>query len=448
MKAVKVLFALSVLSSFYCRQVTPVLQAAVEVVSFGIDVYSFFDSILGEDEDKSPPPPIEYDRIINRISEKIEASTDTVVFKIELQSYISELRDVALTVKQLLAEMMDIVTAKSKEKREEYQRRFRGNYRQHQTKLYRIKNLLAFKIDVSGISNTLLALIANEFECGMTKLEEFQNYYMTLVSDVVALSLLNERLEEKSLYNDTLASWKTATRSLYTDFEKQKSNCKAKFFGLIKKNFDKINDPSQLYQSNQNRYPYKATDVLFLSGSYCVWNLKNYNNILKKMHERTFTYVVINENKNEAAHSREQYLKITSTTQFRDCLEDTGKIISYFDVLGEDLIFWLMFPQDISDKFRILLDQNSTASQINHVQDGTEYTTILYVRAQDIEVNSTLTLADFDTVFNEDTVEEPSGLKTWQFWAIIGGSALVLIITITIIVAKIYKKCRESRFDY
>lgn len=445
------LFLILILCSLNVRQTDALIpMSVIRVISFGMDVYSFFDSILGEDEDKSTQEPIDYDRIVNRISEEIKASSETIAFKVEIQLYISDLRDVAMTINQLLAEMKNIVTAKSKEKREEYQRRFSDNYRLHETKIDRIKTLLTFSVDVPGISSTLLSLIANEFECGITRLEEFQNYYMTLVSDVVALSLLSERLATKSLYNETFASWNTSISSLFDSMEEQKSICKAKFFKLVKNDFDKINDAAHLYENNQNKYPYKSTDVLFLSGSYCVWNLKEYDNILKKKQDKQITFMVINAEENNPANKKEHYSKIASEAKFYDCLEDVDKILSYFNVLGEDLIFWLMFPQDRATESKILRHKNSTATLL----DGTKYTTVFYVRAQNNDINSTLSSADFDTFFNVEDVpaEEESGLiawlkkmfKNWEFWLVVAISFVVLICIIVAIVKFCCRCCREN----
>ncbi|XP_060581207.1 uncharacterized protein LOC132737851 isoform X2 [Ruditapes philippinarum] len=380
------------------------LTKAVEVVSFGIDVYSFFSSILGgEDEVQSTPAPFEYDRIINRISERIESSTEAIIFKIELQAYLSELREVALTVKQLLIDMEYIIKAKSKEIREEQQKRFLKSYELHKIKIYKIKSLLTFRVPVSGISNTLLSLITNEFECGMTRLEEFQNYYMTLVSDVVALDLLNERLAEKSLYNETLATWENAITSLFEDFEKQKDTCKAKFFELVKKDFEKTTDPLQMYENSKTKYPNKTIDVLFLKGTYCIWYRKKYDNILKKKQDKAMTFAVINSEDNlVASRNKAQYLKVTLKAKFDNCLGDTDTILSYLDALGDDLILWLMFPQDRAAEFKILLHENSTAIKINSAIDGTNYITVFYVRPLDEDAHSKLSSADFDTVFYED----------------------------------------------
>jgi hypothetical protein len=252
-----------------------------------------------------------------------------------------------------------IIKAKSKEIREEQQKRFRKNYELHKVMIYKIKSLLTFRVPVSGISNTLLSLIANEFKCGMTSLEQFQNYYMTLVSDVVALALLNERLSEKSLYNETLATWEIAITSLFEDFEEQKDTCKAKFFELVKKDFEKTTDPFQMFERSKTKYSHKAIDVLFLKGAYCIWYRKKYDNILKRKQDKTMTFAVINyEDKFVAVRNKAQYLNVTLKAQFDNCLGDTDTILSYLDALGDDLILWLMFPQDRAAEFNILLHES------------------------------------------------------------------------------------------
>ncbi|XP_060581186.1 uncharacterized protein LOC132737844 [Ruditapes philippinarum] len=403
------------------------LSTAVEVVSFGIDVYSFLSSIIEkEGEYQSTPAPFEYDRIINMISERIESSEETIVFKMELQAYLSDLRDVALTVKQLLIDMEDMIKAKSKEIREEQQKRFRKNYELHKIMLYKIKSLLTFRVPVSGISNTLLYLIANEFECGMTSIGEFQNYYMTLVSDVVALDLLNERLAEKSLYNETLTTWKNAITSLFEDFEKQKDTCKAKFFELVKKDFEKTTDPLQMFERSKTKYSHKAIDVLFLKGAYCIWYRKKYDNILKRKQDKTMTFAVINSEDNfVAVRNKAQYLKVTLKAKFDNCLGDTDTILSYLDTLGDDLILWLMFPQDRAAEFKILLHENSTAIKINSAIDGTNYITVFYVRALEKDAHSNFTSTDFDTAFYEDLHDEEESdgnKKTYKSILIIIGS--------------------------
>ncbi|XP_053392128.1 uncharacterized protein LOC128554842 [Mercenaria mercenaria] len=407
--------------------VRPILGAVKEVISFGLDVYSFFDSILGKDETHSTPAPIDYDRIINRISERIKLSTETIVFKIELQAYLSELRNVALTVEELLAEMERIVQARNKDKREALQSLFRNNFERHKTEIYKVKRLLTFSVDVSGISGTLLSLIAKELKCGITSLEEFQDYYMALVSDVVALALLNERLSEISLYNETIDSWQTAIKSLFDDMEAQKSDCKAKFFELAK-DFSRINDPAELLENFQNKYSYLDTDVLYLSGSYCVWSLKAYDKILKKVKDNTMTFAFMSGKENVQSLTSKQFQKVVSVAEFENCLDDTDttKVISYFDGLGKDLVFWLMYPQEQAAEFQILLDQDSTASKITTETDGIKYTTIVYLRTQDHSTSAFITPDDFDVKFYEKdvTVDESSGLKAWQVFFIICGSFL------------------------
>ncbi|XP_045211500.2 uncharacterized protein LOC123562994 [Mercenaria mercenaria] len=441
MKKLNLFYIFVIFSTLTSRTVDaglPILGKVVDVVAFGLDVYSFFDSMLGDDETQSTPAPIDYDRIINRISERIEMSTESIVFRIEVQAYISELRNVALTIKQLLAEMEDIVRTKNKDTREELQRRFRNNFDRNKIEMDKVKSLLTFKVEVSGISSTLLSLIANEFECGMTSLEEFQNYYMSLVSDVVALALLNEKLSENSLYNETITSWQTAIRSLFYDMEKQKEECKDKFFELITKDLIRINDPLDLFENNKHKYPYQETDVLYLGGSYCLWSLKAYEKLLNKGKGGTMTFVFINDEENVLSHTSEQLQKVVSNAKYGNCLDDTGKILSYFDVLGKDLVFWLMYPQGQAAEFKILLNHNSTASTISTESDGTKYTTVFYLRSKDPSTNSTLSPSDFDVKSYEktDEVDESPGLKTWQLGVIIGGSVLVVVVILTVLICK------------
>ncbi|XP_045211501.2 uncharacterized protein LOC123562998 [Mercenaria mercenaria] len=436
----------SILTSTTVGAGLTILKTAVEVISFGLDVYSFFDSILGDDETQSTPAPIDYDRIINRISERIEMSSESIIFKIELQAYISELRDVALTVGQLLTEMENIIKAKSKDTREELQRRFRKNFERYEIEIYRVKSLLTFKIEVSEISSSLLSLIANEFECGMTSLEEFQNYYMTLVSDVVALALLNEKLSDNSLYNLTIVSWQTTIKSLFDDMEKQKEECKGNFFELITKDLIRINDPSDLFENNQNKYPYQETDVLYLGGSYCLWSLKAYEKLLNKSKDHTMTLVFINDEENVLSDTSELQ-KIVPKAKYENCLDDIGNILSHFDVLHKDLIFWLMYPQSQATKFKILLDQNSTASTITTESDSTKYTTVVYLRTQDLNTNSALTPSDFDVKLYEkvDAVDESSGLKAWKLGVIIVGSVAFVVSNVLIVV--LWYNRKRSRLE-
>ncbi|XP_053396948.1 uncharacterized protein LOC123551502 [Mercenaria mercenaria] len=215
----------------------------------------------------------------------------------------------------------------------------------------------------------------------------------------------------------------------------QKNECKGKFFELVTEDFSLINDPSKLFENNQNRYPYRETDVLYLSESYCVWSLKAYDKILKKVKDNTMTFVLISGEENAQSITSEQFQKIVSEAKFGNCIDDIGNIVSFFDVLGKDLVFWLMYPQEQAAGFQIFLDQNSTASTITTESDGTKYTTIVYLRAQEHGTNSTLTATDFDVKFHEEavSVDESSGLKAWQLGVIIGGSVLVVIILIVIL---------------
>ncbi|XP_045199011.2 uncharacterized protein LOC123553343 [Mercenaria mercenaria] len=411
--------------------VLPILGTAKDVMSFGLDVYSFFDSILGEDETNSTPAPIDYDRIIKRTSERIKMSTETIVSISELHAYLSELRNVAYTVEQLLIQMEGMIKAKSKDTREELQRRFRDNFERQKTEIYKVKSLLTFKVEVSGISSTLLSLIANEFKCRMTSLEEFQNYYMALVSDVVALDLLNEKLSERNLYNEAVGSWETAVESLFDDMEVPKNACRANFVELAMEDISRINDPSELFENLQDKYSNRGTDVLHLSGSYCVWSLKAYDKILQKVKDNNMTFVFMSGEENVQSVTSRQFQKIVSVARFENCIDDkdTTKVISYFDVLDKDLVFWLMYPQDQDAEFQILLGQNSTAETITTESDGTKYRTVVYLRAQDHSTISTLTADDFDLKFYEKAVSVgvSSDLKTWQLGVIIGVLVSVVV---------------------
>jgi hypothetical protein len=235
------------------------------VISFGLDLYSFFDSLLFEESEES----IDYGRIIDSISERIEMSNEKIIDKIELQSYITELRDIALIIKQLLSEIMNILKKSGHDEAYEYRKRFVDGFKCNRVKIYKIKSLLTFKVSFDESSNSLLSFIVKQYDGSIPEFWEFKTYYMTLVSDVVAMALLYEKFSDNNLYNETLSSWRQDIDGIFRDFQEQEDACVKVSLAQAKTDFEKTSKAGELYESNHRKYPHLISDTIRLGGSYC-----------------------------------------------------------------------------------------------------------------------------------------------------------------------------------
>ena len=357
MKGVKFLCLIFLMSILNVRQtdtyVTAVLSTVKEVFSFGMDLYSFFDSLLGESEES-----IDYDRIINSISERIEMSTEIIVNKIELQSYISEVREVALIIKQLLSDVKNILNAPNEVIRKEYQIRFQNNFSNQRAVIYKVKSLLTFKGNFGGSTSSLLTLIVDKYDCSIPLLWEFKNYYMTLVSDVVAFDLLNERLSSGNLYNETLSSWRQEIAQLLDDFKAQENACIEISLTQAKTDFKNQGNAKDLYEINHKKYPHLITDVLRLGGSYCALVLKGYEKVFQKSSGNTMTFEFISSGENIVSYSQEQLERVAATVDFNNCKGSADMIQLYFHVSKHDMVLWVMYPTSHTKYSDILLDNS------------------------------------------------------------------------------------------
>ncbi|XP_053393577.1 uncharacterized protein LOC128555375 [Mercenaria mercenaria] len=251
---------------------------------------------------------------------------------------------------------------------------------------------------------------------------------MTLVSNAVALDLLNEKLAVKDLYNDTLQHWKEAFERIIDDFQKQINRCKRNFETLSIKDFENINDAKELFDNNQLKYPHKISDVLFLGGSYCLRTLKNYTKILKKKDDKGTTIAIFPDDENIASFPEERFERILSKTSFLNCVKDTEILISLFDVLSYDLVMSLIYPEKQESEFQILLDTNTTAN-VSMIQDGssTPYWTIVYIKKQKYGIRSTLHDTDYDVVMYEKQVETYGSHDSALYVEIIVPCAVVVV---------------------
>ncbi|XP_045211499.2 uncharacterized protein LOC123562993 [Mercenaria mercenaria] len=405
-------------------QLFSILSTTAEVVSFALDVYDIFDG------PKQTTSSVSYDKIVKTISERIEMSTEKITFKVELEAHLTELRTASYAIQQLLKDMEHIAKTNNETKRQIYKTRFHQDFERKKSDIYTIKSLLTFTTDVSGISNTLLSLIVDGFDCGMTSIEHFQTYYMTLVSNAAALDMLNEKLSDNDLHDDALKEWQASATTLFDKFQKEKDNCKSQFMKLVKSDFDQIEHGKELFNNNQRRYSYTTNDVLFLTESYCARSLKKYDQVLKKNIGNDLIFAIFQSEELNVAVDKEQFKKLILKTKFDDCIKDTGDVINMFDLLGYDLVVSVMFPEGQAE---IFLDKDSSSKSIT----TSKYKTIVYLRVQEQGVNGTLTAEDFDVDFYVAPVptEEPFtlfGLEIWKLGAI-GGSIIVFLILLCLI---------------
>ncbi|XP_053393576.1 uncharacterized protein LOC128555374 [Mercenaria mercenaria] len=413
-----------------------VISDVEEVVSFALDVYNFFDG------PKQTTSSVNYDKIVKTISERIEMSTEKITFKVELEAHLTELRTASYAIQQLLKDMEHIAKTNNETKRQIYKTRFHQDFERKKSDIYTIKSLLTFTTDVSGISNTLLSLIVEGFDCGMSSIEHFQTYYMTLVSNAVALDMLNEKLSDNDLHDDALKEWQAAAATLFHKFQQEKDYCKSKFMDLVKSDFDQIEHGKELFSNNQQRYSYTTNDVLFLTGSYCARSLKKYDPVLKKTIDNDLIYAIFQSEELNVALDKELFKKLVFKTKFDDCIKDTGDVINMFDLLGYDLVVSVMFPEGQAEIFQ---DKDSSSKSIT----TSKYTTIVYLRVQQHRVNGTLTAKDFDVDFYVAPVpaEEPFkllGLEIWKL-GVIGGSVLVFFIAVVVLCICYCRRRRRRR---
>lgn len=382
------------------------------VIGFAEDVYSFFDMLLGK-EDENEPAEIDYMRIIEEISAHIRMSTSTIMENTEIAAQLADLKRCARTIAQLVKDMEQIVNTTDQEKREERIKQFKKAFENERTDLHGVKTFLT--VTVPGISSSLLSLIVDKVDCGMSALEDFQRYYMNnLVSKVIALDLAYERFESGILYNDKLTEWITNVKILLEKFENEKERCKKNFFKLAKTIFYEVDDPRLLSDKIQERFSHRQNDVFSLRGSYCIKKLKNYENIFLKQDGNGSRTVAVFGDK--TTHLRQGSFEKLSKTRYDRCKSEyeTQKMIDLFSVLDYEVLLWLMFPANQSENFVTFLDQNTTANIGFTTQNNEEYKIFIYVRKQ----NSTIPRADdYETYFRDFSMSTAASLvpKWWCF---------------------------------
>ncbi|XP_060578065.1 uncharacterized protein LOC132735164 [Ruditapes philippinarum] len=397
-----------------------VLSTVTDVISFGLDLYSFFDSLFEESEES-----IDYDRIIDSISERIEISTEKIIDKIELQSYIAELRDIALIIKQLLSEVMNILQKSGHDQANEYRKRFVDDFKNNRVKIYKIKSLLTFTVSFGGSSNSLLSVIVKQYDCSIPKFWEFKTYYMTLVSDAVAMDLLYEKFSYSNLDYETMTSWHQTIDGLFRDFKEQEDACVKVSLAQAKTDFENTAKAEELYESNHRKYPHLISDILHLGGSYCALVLKGYDELFKKSNGNTRTFQFISSEENYINYNQEQLQRVASTVQFDNCKSILENIWIIFDASKLDLVLWVMYPTSPAAYTDILLDKNSSA----HVITSRSHKIVTYLRDQDDTKETVLTQNDFDEYFYIGSgTDKLDGMKVWGPGLIITSSIAIIAI--------------------
>jgi hypothetical protein len=186
-----------------------------------------------------------------------------------------------------------------------------------------------------------------QYDGSIPEFWEFKTYYMTLVSDVVAMALLYEKLSDNNLDNETLSSWRQDIDGIFRDFQEQEDACVKVSLAQAKTD----------YESNHRKYPHLISDTIRLGGSYCALVLKGYDKLFKKSNGNTRTFQFISSEENYINYNQKQLQRVASTVQFDNCKRIVETIQIIFDASKLDLVLWVMYPTSHAAYTDILLDK-------------------------------------------------------------------------------------------
>ncbi|XP_053389542.1 uncharacterized protein LOC128552522 [Mercenaria mercenaria] len=233
----------------------------VSAFTFGLDLYGFIDSF---DEEKSRTDDKKYEELKKELSNKIDASTNSIIAKIDLHGRFDRLLEISKYMSALLTDIKFIIESETNETRDENIKRYKDGFKEHEADIQAISRLLTQKVPVDGLSKPLVDVYVEQINCSLTCMQVFEDYYMSLVSNAFAIDITNELFNDIDLSNQTKAFWTNNVEILEDAFELRRTECIDRFPQLVKDDLAGDENATDLQSKNALRYSNRLNSVIFV----------------------------------------------------------------------------------------------------------------------------------------------------------------------------------------